>query len=124
MIPPIKDLETHTRLIEQVRRAILSINTDSASALVVTRAVVVRPQETVRVRFGTREVMKVAVKTEPRPGNLLGRIPGIRQAEESILRRRIAGDGGEIQVVDIRSVADDPEAGWWTNIDIEPEGAV
>lgn len=118
MMPPIKDFDRHNRLVESVRQSILRVNALYNLPYMVTRAVVVRSSETVRRGLRKTEVMEVAVRTEPRPGSRMGRLPGVGTLLCPLIRRAIADDDGEIMVVDIRVVADDPEAGCWQEIDI------
>ena len=110
MMPPIKDFDRHNRLVEGVRQSILEVNAMESLPYMVTRAVVVRSSETVRKGVRRAEVMEVAVRTEPRPGSRMGRLPGVGTLLSPLIRRTIAGDDGEVRVVDIRTVADDPEA--------------
>ena len=117
-MPPIRDFDRHNRLVESVRQSILEVNAMESLPYMVTRAVVVRSSETVRRGVCKAEVMEVAVRTEPRPGSRMGRLPGVGTLLSPLIRRTIAGDDGEVRVVDIRTVADDPEAGCWQEIDI------
>ena len=121
-MPPIRDFDRHNRLVEEVRQSILEVNSMESLPYMVTRAVVVRSSETVRRGIHKVEVMEVAVRTEPRPGSRMGRLPGVGTLLSPLIRRTVASDGEEVRVVDIRTVADDPEAGCWQEIDISDPG--